>query len=205
MGESESVDPSNEATTSQDEQQEEQSIPVNGDGEDDADSKNESEEQTRVEELEEKVEALEQERDEFKEKYLRKMADLDNLKKRHEEEKDKLRKYAHKDVLSDLLEVIDNFDRALDSMNFESEEVADGIDMISRQLKEVLEKHNAEPIDAEGEPFDPNIHEAMMQEEDPALEEERVKEVFQKGYRLHDRILRPAQVKVGVPSQDTDE
>lgn len=205
MAESDSVDPNNEPPMNQSDQQEEQSIPVNGDGEPNSETTEESEELSRVEQLEERVKNLEQERDEFKEKYLRKMADLDNLKKRHEEEKTKLRNYAHKDVLSDLLEVIDNFDRALDSMNFESEEVADGIDMINRQLKEVLEKHDAKPIEAENEPFDPNVHEAMMQEEDPSLQEKRVKEVFQKGYTLHDRVLRPAQVKVGVPVDDYDE
>ncbi len=204
MTESESVDSNNEAPTNPSEQeQEEQSIPVNGDGETDSGSEENSTEQSRTEMLEEKVNNLKEERDELKEKYLRKMADMDNLKKRHEDEKEKLRKYAQKDLLSDLLEVIDNFDRALDSMNFESEEVADGIDMINRQLREVLEKHDAEPIEAKGESFDPNVHEAMMQEEDPDVKEERVKEVFQKGYTLHDRVLRPAQVKVVVPGEES--
>lgn len=178
---------------------EEQSIPVNGDS--DAGSEEENEELTEVEQLEETVDTLKEERDELKEKYLRKAADMDNLKKRHEEEKQKIRKYANKDVLADLLEVLDNFNRALDSMEFESDEVRDGIHMIHRQLEDVLENHDAEPIDAEGEPFDPNVHEAMMQEEVEGLDQQVVLDVFKEGYRLNDQVLRPAQVKVGVPAE----
>lgn len=179
---------------------EEQSVPVNGNSS--AEQDEENEERTEVEELEETVDTLKAERDKLKEKYLRKAADMDNLKKRHEEEKQKVRKYANKDVLSDLLEVLDNFNRALDSMEFESEEVRDGILMINRQLQELLESHDAEPIEAEGEPFDPNVHEAMMQEEVEGLDRQVVLDVFKDGYRLQDQVLRPAQVKVGVPAED---
>ncbi len=157
------------------------------------------------ERLHEKIEAIEEERDELEEKYLRKVADLDNLRKRNNEEKKKLRKYAHKDVLDDLLEVIDNLNRALDSMEFESEDVADGIDMIRRQLMELLEKHNAEPMEVEGETFDPNLHDAMMQEKKENLNEKKVLDVFKEGYMLHDRVLRPAQVKVGVPADQSND
>lgn len=182
----------------------EQKVPVNGDSS--TDSEDENQDLTEVERLEETVNTLKEERDELKEKYLHKAADMDNLKKRHEEEKQKIRRYANKDVLTDLLEVIDNFNRALDSMEFESEEVRDGIVMIHRQLEDLLEDHDAEPIEAEGEPFDPNVHEAMMQEEVEGLDEQVVLEVFKDGYRLQDRVLRPAQVKVGVPvKQDSGD
>ncbi|MFB6226871.1 MAG: nucleotide exchange factor GrpE [bacterium] len=154
------------------------------------------------EEYDQLVEHLRDERDEFKEKYLRKVADLDNLRKRHKEEKEKQRKYANKNLLKDLLEIVDNFDRALESMEIESSEVEDGIKMIRNQLGDLLSKHEVEKIDASGERFDPNYHEGMMQEERDDLDERTVLEVFQEGYVLHDQVLRPAQVKVGIPVQD---
>lgn len=157
------------------------------------------------EEYEELVETLRDERDELKEKYLRKVADLDNLRKRKEEEKERQRKYANKNLLKDLLEVIDNFDRALESMDSDSGEVEDGIRMIRKQLDELLDKYDVERIDAENQPFDPNYHEGMMQEERDGLDQRTVLEVFQEGYVLHDQVLRPAQVKVGVPEKTEEE
>lgn len=155
--------------------------------------------------LEEKLEAVEKERDEFKEKYLRKVADLDNLRKRKQEEIQEYKKYASKSILEDLLEVLDNFDRAMESMDFESEDVHEGVELIYDQLSEIIQKEAVEPIKAEGEPFDPHLHEGMMQEERNDLDEQIVLDVFKKGYKLHDRVLRPAQVKVGIPVSSDDE
>jgi molecular chaperone GrpE len=104
-----------------------------------------------------------------------------------------------------LLEVIDNFDRALDSLEFESEDVRDGVLMIQDQLYDLLEKYDVELIKAEGEPFDPHKHEGMMREEKEELDRQEVLEVFQEGYQLHDRVLRPASVKVGVPTASGQE
>lgn len=188
------------------------SIPVetdedkNGSSAQDTDGEDEEPdgEKSEIERLEEKLEEVKMERDELEEKYLRKAADIDNLKKRQKQEKKKLRKYAAQDILEDLLEVIDNFHRALDSMEFESEDVKDGIDMIDRQLGELLSKHNVDSMEAEGDTFDPNLHEAMMQEEREDLDEQIVLEVFQEGYSLHENVLRPAQVKVGVPAEESE-
>lgn len=203
MTESESVE-----NNTSDENDHGQSVSVETSGDDHNESAenhdNSGQNLSETEQLRQQLETVKSERDELEEKYLRKVADMDNLRKRAEEEKDKLRKYAHKDVLEDLLEVIDNFNRALDSMEFESEDVADGIQMIRRQLMELLEKHHAKPMEAEGDTFDPNYHEAMMQEERSDLNEQTVLEVFKQGYSLHDRVLRPAQVKVGVPSESSD-
>lgn len=185
---------SSESTTDQETSQE-----VNDEDETDTED-----ERPEMKELQEKLEQVKEERNEMEEKYLRKVADLDNLRKRKKDEMKRLRKYAHKDVLEDLLEVTDNFSRALETMEFESEEVEEGVEMIHKQLLELLEKHHAKPIDADGEPFDPTVHEAMMQEEREDLEEKKVLEVFKEGYTLHDRVLRPAQVKVGVPVQEKE-
>ncbi len=145
-------------------------------------------------------ESLQAERDELEEEILRKTADLDNLRKRKREEEQKLRKYSGQGVLRDLLEVVDNFDRALDSMEIESDDVRQGIEMIQKQLYEVLRKHDVESMEAEGDRFDPHRHDAMMQEPREDLDEKQVLEVFTEGYTHHDRVLRPASVKVGIPA-----
>lgn len=173
-------------------------------GEDNQESPDKSEDEL-VEIKKSEYESLKEERDEFEEKFLRKTADLDNLRKRKEKEKDELRKYAHTDILSDLIEVIDNVDRAIESLDIENDDVSEGVRMIKNQLHELIEKYDVEPIDAQDQPFDPHKHEGMMREERDDLNEQRVIEVFKKGYKLHDRILRPASVKVGVPSSENDE
>lgn len=153
----------------------------------------------------EAIERLQEERDKFREKYLRKVADFENLRKRKQKELEDKRKYANQRVLKDLLEVVDNFERAMESMSFENEDVREGNEMIHQQLVNLLERHDVRQIEAEGEPFDPHRHEGMMQEEREDLEDARVLEVFKKGYLYHDRVLRPARVKVGVPPSDADE
>lgn len=170
----------------------------------DASTTDQENEGEMVEISRQELEQLKQERDEFEQKFLRKTADLDNLRKRKEQEKDELRKFAHTDLLSDLLEVIDNFDRALESLEIENDDVEEGVHMIQNQLNDLLEKYDVEPIEAEDTPFDPHKHEGMMREEKDGLDKQRVLEVFQKGYQLHDRVLRPASVKVGVPPSDEE-
>lgn len=210
--ESEEIDKNNGDTSRSENDESGQSIPIDsstneGDsnGNSGTDTSDDEVADSQEERLRNKLEEIKQERDELEEKFLRKTADLDNLRKRKEEEKDRLKKYGHKGVLEDLLEVLDNFNRALDSMEFESEEVKEGIDLIDRQLRELLEKHGATSMEAEGEPFDPNYHEAMMQEEQDDLDEQTVLEVFKEGYTLYDRVLRPAQVMVGVPSSNNED
>lgn len=170
-----------------------------GESETDSDSKqDESIEVSRSE-----WDNLKDERDEFHDKYMRKMADLQNLRKRKQQEKKEYVKYAHRDMARDLLEVIDNFDRALENMEFENESARDGIQMIREQMLDLLERHHVQSMDAQGDPFDPHRHEALAQEEREDLDQEKVVEVFREGYTLHDRVLRPAGVKVGVPADQT--
>ncbi len=147
------------------------------------------------------LEQLRAKRDEYEDKYLRKVADLQNLRKRKKREREEYKKYAHEDVARDLLEIVDNFERALDNMNFENESVREGVEMIRDQMLELLSKYDVEPMEAEGETFDPHRHEAMMKEEREDLDEQTVLEVFKQGYTLHDRVLRAASVKVGMPAK----
>lgn len=138
-------------------------------------------------------------------RYLRTLADFDNFRKRTERDKEDFRRYALTNLLRDLLPVLDNFDRALDHAE-EGDEFHKGVLLIYKQLWDVLQKAGLKPIDRTGVRFDPNIHEAVMREEDPSVPSQTVTAVLQTGYFLHDRLLRPALVKVAVggPEQHDD-
>jgi len=146
------------------------------------------------------VALLEKELEETKNRYLRLHADFDNFRKRTQKEKEEWYQYASMNIIEKLLPVVDNFERALISLDSQSEEVQSmlaGMKMIYRQLTEILQKEGLEPIPAVGESFDPNIHEAIMQvtpEEGQA--DGQVVEELRKGYRFKDRVLRPTLVKV---------
>lgn len=133
----------------------------------------------------------------YRDRYLRAVADFDNFRKRSEREKADFFKYAVASVLKDILPVLDNFDRALDHAA-EGDEFHKGVLLIYKQLFDVLQKNGLKTIDETGVHFDPNIHEAVIREEDDSLPNHTVAAVLQKGYFLHDRLLRPALVKVAV-------
>ena len=135
--------------------------------------------------------------DEFRDRYLRAIADFDNFRKRTDREKADFFRYAMAGVLKDLLPVLDNFDRALEHAE-EGDEFHKGVLLIYKQLFDVLQRHGLRPIDEAGVPFDPNIHEAVVREEDPSVPNHAVVAILQKGYFLYDRLLRPALVKVAV-------
>lgn len=128
-------------------------------------------------------------------KYMRLMADFQNYKKRVEKEKGDIYAYANEKLVSELLTVIDNFERALMHQSAD-ESFAEGMKMIFKQLAGVLEKAGLEEINAEGEEFDPNFHNAVMTEDNPDFESGRVTEVLQKGYLLNKKVIRPSMVKV---------
>jgi molecular chaperone GrpE len=146
-------------------------------------------------------EALREENQQLRDRYLRTLADFDNLRKRTEREKADYFKYAVANVLRDVLPVLDNFDRALEHAE-EGDEFHKGVLLIYKQLFEVLQKHGLKPIDEKGVHFDPNIHEAVVREEDASVPSHTVVEILQRGYFLHDRLLRPALVKVAVGGPD---
>ena len=130
-------------------------------------------------------------------RYLRTVADFENYRKRSEREKDDFRKYAITNLLRELLPVLDNFDRALDHAE-EGDDFHKGVLLIYKQLYDILQKAGLKPIDEVNIRFNPNIHEAVIREENASVPSQTVTAVLQKGYFLHDRLLRPALVKVAV-------
>ncbi len=139
----------------------------------------------------------EEETGRLREALLRKVADFENLRKRNERDKAEYTRYALSEVMLDLLGVLDNFDRALEhAPSSGADDFRTGVEMIARQLTEVLRKHGVAEVEAEGVPFDPQVHEAIMREETAAVPHGTVVQVFQKGYVLNDRLLRAARVKV---------
>ena len=135
--------------------------------------------------------------DEYKNRYVRALADFENFRKRTEREKADFFRYATAAVLKDILPVLDNFDRALDHAE-EGDDFHKGVLLIYKQLYDVLLRNGLKPIDESGVAFDPNIHEAVVREEDDSVPNHTVVAILQKGYFLHDRLLRPALVKVAV-------
>ena len=137
------------------------------------------------------------ENQELKNRYLRTLADFENFRKRVEREKQDYFKYALLNTMKELLPVLDNFDRALDHAE-EGDDFHKGVLMIYKQLYDVLQKAGLRAIDEPGVHFDPNIHEAVIREEDSSVPNHTVVAILQKGYFLHDRLVRPALVKVAV-------
>ena len=128
-------------------------------------------------------------------KYLRLMADFQNFKRRTEKEKGDIYAFANEKIISELLNVIDNFERAL-AAGDKDDSFCKGMEMILKQLLSVLEKAGASEIAALGEDFDPNFHNAVMTEDSAEYESGKVTEVLQKGYILNNKVIRPSMVKV---------
>ena len=148
-----------------------------------------SEETTNTETVETK------EDEELNAKYMRLMADFQNYKRRTEKEKSDIYAYANEKLVSELLNVIDSFERALD--HGESDEsFVQGMNNIFKMLKGVLEKSGLEEVEALGVEFDPNFHNAVMTEDSDEYESGFVTEVLQKGYKLKGKVIRPSMVKV---------
>ncbi len=145
-------------------------------------------EETPVEETEEKA-------DDFKDKYIRLMADFDNFKKRTLKEVTSTYTNAVTDTVEKLLPVMDNFERAMLSAD-ENDEFAKGISMIYKQLREVFESIGVKEIEALGKTFDPNLHNAVMHVDEEGKGESEIVEEFIKGYMLKDKVIRHSVVKV---------
>ncbi|MBU5595180.1 nucleotide exchange factor GrpE [Amphibacillus sp. MSJ-3] len=186
------------------EQQEE--VIVENESTEDEEQINETEEvdQELVEETveedstEKEYQQLVTEKEELFNKFIRLQAEYDNYRKRTQREKSADLKYKSQALITELLPVIDNFERALQTASDDEsvKSFIEGMDMIYRQLQTVLEAEGVEVIPTVGEEFDPNIHQAVMQVEDDQYETNVVVEEMQKGYRLKDRVIRPAMVKV---------
>lgn len=164
-----------------------------------AEAVEDTEKQISVEEkLTAEIEALKKELEVTKNAYYKAYADTENTKRRLQQDFERSNKYKLQGFGLDVLPVLDNLERAL-AIQSENEEVknfAKGFEMIHKQLIEILEKEGIQEIEALNKPFDPNYHHAIMQEPKEGVESSMVIEVFQKGYMLKDRILRPSLVKV---------
>lgn len=141
--------------------------------------------------------ALQKDRDAYKEQFLRAVADFDNYRKRIERERRELSEYAAADVLRELLPIIDNFERALQAPAAgDTEAFKRGVELIHKQMLDLLRKRGVTHIDALGADFDPNVHQAVIHEPSEDHREGEVMHELQRGYKLGDRLLRPAMVKV---------
>lgn len=169
---------------------------------DDADSAGGDEVDEREQEIERlkaKVNELQGRLEEVENRYLRAQADLENIRKRTRKEKEELLKYASQPVIETLLPALDNLERAItagrDSRSAD-DGLAKGVEMVYRQILDLLAQEGLKPIRAVGEPFNPEFHEAVMQEESDEHASGTVIEELQKGYQLKDRVIRPSMVKV---------
>jgi len=158
-----------------------------------------------VKKLETELASKEKEAQETYDRLLRISAEFENYKKRTGREAAEFRKYANQALIKDMLSVVDNLELAIkSSKGKESPDkgLVEGLDMTHKEILRVFEKFKVTPIDATGQPFDPNFHEAVMQEETDDNPENTVINEFQKGYMIHDRLLRPAMVVVAKPKTD---
>jgi molecular chaperone GrpE len=169
----------------------------------------------KIEALTEKVEALEEERDELNDRVLRKAAEFENYRRRMDREKRRRHEAGMLEVIEPVLEVLDDFERSIDaaeelqdSQNAEKayESLKGGVEMVFRKFRDTLENLGVEPIEAEGKPFDENLHEAMMRQPSEEAEPGTVLQEIRKGYRMEDRVIRHSRVVVATePSAEGGE
>lgn len=153
-------------------------------------------EKPKEESLEEKLQKAEQGLKEAQDKWLRQLAEFENFRKRTNQEKQSMYSNGIRAAVESFLPVVDNFERAVAAAEDKESPTYKGIEMILKQLLEVMSGLGVEEIPAQGEPFDPNVHSAVMHIEDEGCDENVVVEVFQKGYKHGDKVIRPAMVKV---------
>ena len=156
------------------------------------------------------LESAQREASASQDRYVRTAADLDNLRRRQLKERQEMLQYGHENLVKDLFNTVDNLERAVDhAKGSEAKDLVallQGVELAQRELITVLGKHGVVVIEAEGVAFDPNVHEAVAQMEEGSVPPGSVARVYQKGYRLHDRLLRPARVVVAVaPKMKPDD
>lgn len=158
--------------------------------------KEEQAEKTEEETLEDKLVKAEEQVKGAQDKWLRQLAEFENFRKRTNQEKQGMYNNGVRDTIEKFLPVVDNFERAVAATEDKESSTYKGIEMILKQMLDVMAAMGVEEIPAEGEAFDPNVHAAVMHIEDESCDENVVVEVFQKGYRHGDKVIRPAMVKV---------
>ena len=151
-----------------------------------------------VEDLEKRLAAAESDAQKAYDQFLRASAELENYKKRTQKEMSEFKKFANESLLKELLVVVDNLERAIETpQNGGGEtQVAAGVDLTLKELLKIFQKFGVQPIESLGEPFDPALHQAMLQQEVADQPHNTVINELQRGYLLHDRLLRPAMVVV---------
>ena len=156
----------------------------------------EAKELSPLEQLEEQIRLKDEELANQKDTFLREKAELENFKKRLTKEKEDFVQFANERLLKELIQIEDNLERALEVPNATFESLKEGVGMIQKQFTAFLKNQKAEPIDALGKPFDPNLHEVLNQQESEEHEENTVIQEYSKGYTLNGRILRSAKVVI---------
>jgi molecular chaperone GrpE len=172
----------------------------------DAETDESTDKDTATQTPEEKIEQAQTEAKKSYDRFLRASAELENYKKRTQKEMADFRKYANASLVKELLGVVDNLERAIESSNESNEkgQLSEGLNLTLKELLKIFEKFHACPIEALGKPFDPCYHQAMMQQETSDQPENVVLNELQKGYMIHDRLLRPAMVVVSKSPAGTD-
>ncbi len=156
-----------------------------------------------MEELDNDIQNLVGQLDEMKDKYLRALAEMENMKKRLKRDRENIIKYGNEDLLRDMLRVYDSINKSVQvakELHPDDSNFIEGLVMVEKLFIETLKRNHVEPIDSEkGTPFNPNYHEAMMQRVDDDINEpDIVIDEFEKGFMLYDRVLRPAKVSVSI-------
>jgi molecular chaperone GrpE len=153
----------------------------------------------------EEIKKLKEEIQELKQDYMRQIADKENLRKRLEREKSEYYQYALSEFFGELIVVLDNFERSLKSDDQKNlEKFQEGIEMIYKQLLDLLNKYGVKPIEIKDKTFNPHLHQAFMTEESEDIDNPQIGEEFQRGYTLNERLLRPSLVKVMLPKKENE-
>ena len=175
------------------------------DGEEMPDFEEGTDPEEKVKELTKRVDALQEERDELNDRVLRKAAEFENYRRRMDREKKRRHQAGMLEVVEPVLEVLDDFERSIeaaeelqDSQDAEKayESLKGGVEMVFRKFRDTLENLDVEPIEAEGKPFDEELHEAMMRQPSADVEPGTVLQEIRKGYRMGDRVIRHSRVVV---------
>ncbi len=182
----------------------------NGDAKEDQGSEEEKIDDSKdpAEEMQEKLKAAQQEAKESYDRLLRATAEFENYKKRAAREMEDFRKYANEMLIKEFLSVVDNMERAISSSkdgDGANDSVKEGVEMTLKEVLKIFEKFNVSQVDCVEKPFDPNFHQAVMREETENYPENTIINEFQKGYILHDRLIRPAMVVVAAAKSKNDE
>jgi molecular chaperone GrpE len=161
-----------------------------------------------LKEMEARLESLEKEAKESYDRFLRVSAEFENYKKRAAREMNDFRKFANESFVKEMLPIVDNLDRAIESSSNDDHaqnSVVEGVNMTLKEILKVFEQFNVKPFESLGKAFDPALHQAVMQEETDDHPENTVLNELQKGYMMHDRLLRPAMVVVSKTTEPENQ